>query len=704
MWLVGACLCAASVVNPAAVQRVVPRAIQRGSPRGFYRQSFESGDVDWAGEWDTDDGRDTYRSFYRVDRLAPGLLFRDRQSYYCDVPHDYLTEQALHIIKPYAEHGFWDPAAGSWIGRIFWTAAGGWSGVTPHEWASSTELEEGALMAAMISGNCAMDQRIAQELRYIHAFVASDGAVSSLMLPQDGFEYGTILSSLALGAIYFNALDRTVAQTAYGDMRRVFRYVATNYAVPLHPVEMMCFVVRGYVNAYYAFDAYGDAQLRDIARERVESLASLLPRYQKENGAFDLLDDTYRVQKQLKADIALLLAYGVTGAEDYAEAATRNIDWVIANRFDRGERCTGGITWCTVDSCAFFEVHTMWFLIAAAYAERFTEVSYEPYREEAVAFLTDDNFAGVDMFADNERRYGAFFSYRAISRDGTIQQDPFHQWKGAYEIGASLWAMALNYDCRTEGYNWLVTQAPEDSSDSWGKAIFTARDFGSGGMLFRWDARFRDTRFPGARTGLFDDRRGDWRVLLDTDAGLSYRTRTGQTHTLVGRECLASGKRYTVTIDRFGRSRMKIGLLEDGAPIYEGSVDDALPFEDCYFGAFQDNGGALSARNIFIDNIEFAPTDLVPDVCKLYRSYPNPFNQGTTIEYDLAATSAVEIRIYDASGRCVAHLPQGTLGPGHYRARWDGKRPEGARFASGVYVCTLRAGTFTRSQKLVLLR
>jgi len=463
-------------------------------------------------------------------------------------------------------------------------------------------------------------------------------------------------------------------------------------------------VARGYANACRAFDAHREPQLRDSARGSLNALATKLVHYQDSIGAFNL-DDEYRVQRQLKAEIALLLAYGVTGDDDYLEAARKNMTWILANRWDSSPKRMGGLMWCPSDTTSYFEVHQMWFLIASKYLEDYSGVSYAPYREDAVAFLTDDNFAGVDMYENNERVYQAFFSYRAISRDGTIQEDPFHQWKGAYEIGASLWAMALNYGTFGEGHSRLATQAPEDSSDSWDQAIFTRRDFGDVRMTFQWDVTFAEAGRAGAYTGLFDDQRGDWRILLDTSTGLSYRNRRDQACVLLDRDRLASGSRYTVKVETLDEFNRTITLLENGELVYGATIGDAKPFRSCYFGVFQNNGGALSAGNVYVDDVEFSPTvEPPPQVSRLFRSFPNPCNGATTVELDVNSRGRVRLDVYDAAGTHVASIADGVIDPGHYRFRWDGRNTNGRLAASGVYVCRLEAPGLTQSQKIVLAR
>jgi hypothetical protein len=52
----------------------------------------------------------------------------------------------------------------------------------------------------------------------------------------------------------------------------------------------------------------------------------------------------------------------------------------------------------------------------------------------------------------------------------------------------------------------------------------------------------------------------------------------------------------------------------------------------------------------------------------------------------------------------VRELVAGDLAPGHYTKVWDGLDNSGQRLASGLYIYQLRAGNFSASRKLVLMK
>jgi len=93
----------------------------------------------------------------------------------------------------------------------------------------------------------------------------------------------------------------------------------------------------------------------------------------------------------------------------------------------------------------------------------------------------------------------------------------------------------------------------------------------------------------------------------------------------------------------------------------------------------------------------------------LSQSYPNPVLRGarhnvTTIRYQVPEPGQATLRIYDAAGRLVRELVNGTVEAGSHEARWDGRDVRGRDVASGVYFYRLeaeRAGSMVR--KMVLL-
>jgi photosystem II stability/assembly factor-like uncharacterized protein len=83
----------------------------------------------------------------------------------------------------------------------------------------------------------------------------------------------------------------------------------------------------------------------------------------------------------------------------------------------------------------------------------------------------------------------------------------------------------------------------------------------------------------------------------------------------------------------------------------------------------------------------------------LYQNFPNPFNPLTTINYTLSENSFVSLIVYDVLGNQIENLISKYQSAGNYKVNWDGQH-----FPSGIYYYQLKAGKYTDSKKMILLR
>ncbi len=102
-------------------------------------------------------------------------------------------------------------------------------------------------------------------------------------------------------------------------------------------------------------------------------------------------------------------------------------------------------------------------------------------------------------------------------------------------------------------------------------------------------------------------------------------------------------------------------------------------------------------------------TELFPEKPMLLQNYPNPFNPETWIPYQLSTDSEVVISIYDPNGERVRQLDLGYQHVGTYITRgraayWDGEDMYGEPVASGLYFYQIRAGSFSATLKMVIVK
>lgn len=102
--------------------------------------------------------------------------------------------------------------------------------------------------------------------------------------------------------------------------------------------------------------------------------------------------------------------------------------------------------------------------------------------------------------------------------------------------------------------------------------------------------------------------------------------------------------------------------------------------------------------------LEASLDPLPPPGGTLRRNVPNPFNPGTTIEFQMRRDGSARLTIFDVQGKPVVKLLDTTLSAGPHTAYWSGDDATGQRVASGVYFCVLHTEGGDDTMRLVLAR
>jgi len=90
---------------------------------------------------------------------------------------------------------------------------------------------------------------------------------------------------------------------------------------------------------------------------------------------------------------------------------------------------------------------------------------------------------------------------------------------------------------------------------------------------------------------------------------------------------------------------------------------------------------------------------LNPDVYALEQNYPNPFNPSTIINYHIPELSFVTLKVYDILGNEIATLVNEKKSIGNFSVKFDA-----IGLPSGIYFYRFRAGSFLKTEKMVLIR
>ena len=81
-------------------------------------------------------------------------------------------------------------------------------------------------------------------------------------------------------------------------------------------------------------------------------------------------------------------------------------------------------------------------------------------------------------------------------------------------------------------------------------------------------------------------------------------------------------------------------------------------------------------------------------------AFPNPFNESTNVNYNLAESQNIRIQVLDLNGRIVKTLVNGTQTKGSHTIVWDGRSTQGNEVATGIYVVTVLGTKTTGTAKV----
>ena len=119
--------------------------------------------------------------------------------------------------------------------------------------------------------------------------------------------------------------------------------------------------------------------------------------------------------------------------------------------------------------------------------------------------------------------------------------------------------------------------------------------------------------------------------------------------------------------------------------IVEAGVDDFVILAE---SAFSDAPDAITG------GLRFA----------LHGSRANPAHGASEILFQVPVATAVDLAIFDISGRSVRTLASDEFGPGVHTVSWDGRDAGGRAIASGVYYVRMQTAGFRATRTLVLSR
>jgi len=91
--------------------------------------------------------------------------------------------------------------------------------------------------------------------------------------------------------------------------------------------------------------------------------------------------------------------------------------------------------------------------------------------------------------------------------------------------------------------------------------------------------------------------------------------------------------------------------------------------------------------------------DAAPAAFAVAQNTPNPFNPTTTINFSIPKAGKVTVEVFNAAGQKVDTIVNSQMTAGSHSVNWNA-----AKFSAGVYFCTVKSGSFSKTVKMTFLK
>jgi len=162
-----------------------------------------------------------------------------------------------------------------------------------------------------------------------------------------------------------------------------------------------------------------------------------------------------------------------------------------------------------------------------------------------------------------------------------------------------------------------------------------------------------------------------------------------------------------------GVPRARVGLYSDGNLLSAGIADE---FGDISLAL--NSPPSSSTIDVTVTALNYLPytgtisspmSDVASDDLKftgfdLKKSYPNPFNMATLIQFSTSKESHVRLEIFNVMGQKIKILWAGHLEAGIHQQQWDASDETGSIVSNGIYFIRLNSTEGTKIQSCLLLK
>ena len=192
-----------------------------------------------------------------------------------------------------------------------------------------------------------------------------------------------------------------------------------------------------------------------------------------------------------------------------------------------------------------------------------------------------------------------------------------------------------------------------------------------------------------------DSLRFVWNATTDIDGdNVSYR--------MIGYQGLEF---LTMDENQYITENYKTWALKDLA-----AQTDTVTVLEGFWNVIASDGSLSRSASLLNGQMRIDGRQLIPDILEIRQSYPNPFTDFATIEYDVPSAQNVVIRIFNIKGQTIKTLVNEDKNAGYYTVVWDGTNENGDAVSSGVYFCQMytpknpNGGQFIKAKKMVKIR
>ncbi|MBE0539637.1 MAG: T9SS type A sorting domain-containing protein [Ignavibacterium sp.] len=151
--------------------------------------------------------------------------------------------------------------------------------------------------------------------------------------------------------------------------------------------------------------------------------------------------------------------------------------------------------------------------------------------------------------------------------------------------------------------------------------------------------------------------------------------------------------------------RFKPKPVFGGSSNYQGDYISLISNENKLYAYWMDDYSGIYQIWCKIKDIPTSIDNEVnqPVISDFYLSnnYPNPFNPGTTIEFNLPNSSNVSLKLFDITGQEVATILSDYIGKGNHSILFDAAK---YNLSSGVYFYTLSVDGYKQTKSMMLLK